>query len=161
MSMRKRAAGRLLPAGNVALSVRQPWAWAIAAGLKDVENRSWPTSYRGPLLIHASRKPFPGGIAELRRMGIDVPTDELVFGAYVARVQLVDCVTDADSEWAIRGMYHFVLERAHRFAYPVEARGRLGLFDPHKLGRVEKRRMTMHDTEGWARFVRGLGPVSD
>jgi hypothetical protein len=30
-----------------ALSVRQPWAWLIVNGYKDVENRSWTTHYRG------------------------------------------------------------------------------------------------------------------
>ena len=36
------------------LSILQPWAWAIIHGGKDVENRTWRTAYRGPLLIHAS-----------------------------------------------------------------------------------------------------------
>ena len=30
------------------LSIRQPWAWAIIHAGKDIENRCWPTSYRGP-----------------------------------------------------------------------------------------------------------------
>lgn len=33
------------------LSVRQPWAWALVDGWKDVENRSWRTAYRGPIAI--------------------------------------------------------------------------------------------------------------
>ncbi|MGK0735926.1 ASCH domain-containing protein [Yokenella regensburgei] len=37
-----------------ALSIRQPWAWLIVNGFKDIENRSWHTKYRGPVLIHAS-----------------------------------------------------------------------------------------------------------
>src|SRR5688572_4676832 len=37
-----------------ALSLRQPWAWAVVHGGKRVENRGWTTDYRGPLLIHAS-----------------------------------------------------------------------------------------------------------
>ena len=40
-----------------ALSVRQPWAWAIAAAGKDVENRTWRTDYRGLIAIHASARP--------------------------------------------------------------------------------------------------------
>lgn len=36
------------------LSVRQPWAWLIVRGIKDVENRSWRTNYRGRLYIHAA-----------------------------------------------------------------------------------------------------------
>lgn len=38
----------------MALSVRQPWASLIVAGIKRVENRTWTTDYRGPLLVHAS-----------------------------------------------------------------------------------------------------------
>ena len=34
-----------------ALSVRQPWAGLIAAGLKTIEVRPRPTHYRGDLLI--------------------------------------------------------------------------------------------------------------
>jgi len=37
-----------------ALSLRQPWAWLVTNGSKDIENRSWHTNHRGPLLIHAS-----------------------------------------------------------------------------------------------------------
>ncbi|MCP4687042.1 MAG: ASCH domain-containing protein, partial [Desulfobacterales bacterium] len=39
-----------------ALSIRQPWAWLIANGYKDIENRSWRTSFRGEFLIHAGKK---------------------------------------------------------------------------------------------------------
>jgi hypothetical protein len=39
-----------------AISIRQPWAWLIVNGFKDVENRSWKTKYRGPVLVHAGRK---------------------------------------------------------------------------------------------------------
>jgi hypothetical protein len=38
----------------VALSLRQPWAWAVLHLGKVIENRKWCTDYRGPLLIHAS-----------------------------------------------------------------------------------------------------------
>jgi hypothetical protein len=36
------------------LAVRQPYAWAIMAGAKDIENRSWTTDYRGPIVLQAS-----------------------------------------------------------------------------------------------------------
>ena len=36
------------------LSIRQPWAWAVCSGAKDIENRTWATEYRGPLAIQAS-----------------------------------------------------------------------------------------------------------
>lgn len=37
------------------LSIRQPWAWLILNYGKDIENRTWTTDYRGPLLIHAGK----------------------------------------------------------------------------------------------------------
>jgi hypothetical protein len=39
----------------VAISVKQPWAALIVAGLKTIEVRSWPTRRRGPVLIHAGK----------------------------------------------------------------------------------------------------------
>jgi hypothetical protein len=39
-----------------ALSLWQPWASAIACGAKRIETRSWATSYRGPIAIHAAKK---------------------------------------------------------------------------------------------------------
>lgn len=40
-----------------ALSIRQPWAWLILHAGKDVENRTWASRYRGPLLVHAGKRP--------------------------------------------------------------------------------------------------------
>lgn len=39
----------------LALSIRQPWLWAILKAGKRIENRKWKTSYRGPLLLHAAK----------------------------------------------------------------------------------------------------------
>jgi hypothetical protein len=48
--------GRPSPTGCAMkiLSIRQPWASLIVAGVKDVENRTWPMRYRGRVLIHSS-----------------------------------------------------------------------------------------------------------
>ena len=43
---------------NKVLSVKQPYATFICAGIKDIENRTWKTDYRGKLLIHASGTAF-------------------------------------------------------------------------------------------------------
>jgi hypothetical protein len=43
------------PPEMLALSIKQPWSWLIVFGHKDIENRSWPTRYRGRFLIHAGR----------------------------------------------------------------------------------------------------------
>src|SRR3990167_9411398 len=54
-----RSVSRRHPAGDrepmKALSIRQPWAWLILHAGKDIENRGWPTSFRGRFLIHASK----------------------------------------------------------------------------------------------------------
>ena len=39
----------------LALSIRQPWAWLIVHGWKDIENRTWRTRVRGRFLIHAAK----------------------------------------------------------------------------------------------------------
>ena len=36
------------------LAIRQPWAWAIVIGAKDIENRAWSTDHRGLFVIQAS-----------------------------------------------------------------------------------------------------------
>lgn len=38
-----------------AVSVTQPWASLLAAGIKRIETRSWATRYRGPIAIHAAK----------------------------------------------------------------------------------------------------------
>ena len=50
---------------TVALSIRQPWAWLIVNGHKPVENRTWSTSYRGELLIHAGKAFDAEGLASV------------------------------------------------------------------------------------------------
>jgi hypothetical protein len=40
---------------SVAISIRQPWAALLVAGLKTIEVRKWPTRRRGPVLIHAAK----------------------------------------------------------------------------------------------------------
>ena len=47
------------------MSLHQPYAQLIAEGAKRIETRSWNTSYRGPLAIHASKGLPPGGVDAL------------------------------------------------------------------------------------------------
>ena len=72
-----------------AITIRQPWAWAILAGHKGVENRGWSTSYRGPLLVHAGLKVDRAGYSVLERIGVQVPQD-LPSGVILGVVDLVD-----------------------------------------------------------------------
>jgi patatin-like phospholipase/ASCH domain-containing protein len=65
------------------LSIRQPWASLIISGVKDVENRTWPTRYRGPVLIHASLRVDDTSSEDIeRRFGVRLPA-ELPLGGIV------------------------------------------------------------------------------
>ena len=113
------------------LTVRQPWAWAIIHGGKDVENRSWPTKHRGALLIHAGSAFERDGYETVKRLAArpPPPADEFVHGAIIGVAELVDCVRDSNSEWAVPGQWHWCL----RSQGPVESfpcSGKLGLWRP-------------------------------
>jgi hypothetical protein len=110
-----------------ALSVRQPWAWAIVAGWKPIENRTWQTNHRGLLLIHAGLQYDRAGFEFLESHAINTP-DDLLRGGIVGRVQLIDITTDHPSTWAQPGCFHWVL------ADPIQTpfrpmRGQLKLFE--------------------------------
>ncbi|WP_193188849.1 ASCH domain-containing protein [Nisaea sediminum] len=116
-----------------ALTIHQPWADAIAYGHKPVENRSWPTSYRGPLLIHAGLTWSDDGAAFIRRMLPAADAEALITaalkrrGGYVGRAILSDCVRNFLSPWFV-GPRGFVLTNAEAFPAAVPARGHQGLF---------------------------------
>lgn len=140
-----------------ALTVQQPWAWAIIHGGKDVENRTQAWTYRGPLAIHAGNRISDRGIqtvpsiigAESLLLGADLAREVMlaesqVRGAIIGLVDLVD-VHDAavgccESWWAElsyaehggktrRDIVHLVLEDP-RPIEPIPCRGRLGLWTP-------------------------------
>lgn len=113
-----------------ALSVRQPFAYAIFRLNKDIENRRWPTKHRGPLLIHASKTWDEAGYNFLTyRFDEFVPSKEHhAFGAIIGQVHLIDCVDQSDSRWFF-GDYGFELEDPEEFKKPIPYRGQLGLFE--------------------------------
>ena len=108
-----------------AITVHQPWAWLIVHGGKTIENRTWPTRYRGPLLIHASARRSPLELETAliwvqRNVGDDVarrvppafPVPRLQFGAFVGVVDLVDVRPAAAHEadrWHMPGYWGWVL----------------------------------------------------
>jgi hypothetical protein len=110
-----------------ALTVRQPWAWAIAHAGKNIENRDWFTHYRGPIAIHAGLG--RDDLGELPR-GVRKPDErDLVAGAIVAMADLVDIVESARSKW-FKGSYGWVLANVKPLKKPVSCKGRLGLWEP-------------------------------
>ena len=114
----------------LALTVRQPWAWAIIHAGKDVENRSWPTEYRGPLAIHAATKLWRGGGVQIRVLaGLNVPADdELIRGAVIGIVDVVGCIRNSHSQWAFGDQWHWELANPRALPESIPLRGQPGLF---------------------------------
>jgi len=118
-----------------ALSIRQPWAALILDARKPVENRTWPTSYRGPLAVHAGKTADHRAASALRHhFGIrHIPrADERGFLGVVDLVDVHHSGTCRDrcSEWAEPGCWHWSLTRPRRLTRPIPGSGRLGLFTP-------------------------------
>jgi hypothetical protein len=111
---------------NKAISIRQPWAWAILHAGKDIENRSWYTPVRGRVWIHAGKKIDKDDIVYIEsRFGIEVPRD-LPTGGIVGSVEIVDCVAISESPWFF-GKFGFVLKDPRPCAF-VPCNGQLGFF---------------------------------
>lgn len=120
-----------------ALSIRQPWAWLIVNGYKDIENRDWPTKVRGPVLIHAS-----GGMTKIEyetaadfadTIGVKVPAfHELQRGGIVGQAEIIDCVSESASPWFF-GKYGFVIANAKKIDFSP-LRGNLGFFEAGAQG---------------------------
>lgn len=112
------------------VTIHQPWAWAIVEGYKDIENRTWPTKYRGKLLIHAgnSKQSLKPATEFMKKHNIIVPSN-LVYGSIIGEVELVYCVRNSDGIWAIDDHWHWVLRNAIKYDIPIPCKGQLGLFD--------------------------------
>lgn len=127
-----------------AVTVQQPWAWAIVHGGKDVENRTQAWSYRGPLAIHAGKRLSERGCnvipsiidAEAVPGVMDAYTRaELVYGAIIGTVELVEVHPAhegcCESWWGEQGPRHHHLVLADpRPLEPIPCRGALGLWTP-------------------------------
>lgn len=138
-----------------AITVRQPWAWAIMHGGKDVENRTRNIagSYRGPLVIHAGLAEFEKHNMASRALrkahGGEVPT-VLDFGAALGVVDLIDthaapCCPgrmivvvrytrawndpETCSPWAEPNSHHLTLANPRPFPEPIPYKGALGLWN--------------------------------
>jgi hypothetical protein len=112
-----------------ALSIRQPWAWLIVAGHKDIENRSWATNYRGPLLIHAGRALARMPIEKIeKRYRVKVPRDQLLRGGIVGQVELADIVENHKSRWFTGEGFAWVLKNPRPVLFR-KITGQLRLFD--------------------------------
>jgi len=128
-----------------ALSIRQPWAWAIVHAGKDTENRDWPTKYRGPVAIHASKgmgkdeyemaahfitttlgsAPSQEWLSQWH--GVCAAPYRLDRGGIVGVADIVDCQPQSDSPWFF-GKYGFLIRNARPVEF-IPVKGALGFFD--------------------------------
>jgi activating signal cointegrator 1 len=135
-----------------AISLHQPWAIAVAIGLKKYETRSWSTRHRGSIAIHAAQAKTDAQrdvfeqwlrIRELRdafEAAHRLDFEMMPFGKVIAIAE-IDEVIPAESlrfdrndpqQWLGdfslgRYAWHFKSVRKLRKIYPV--RGRQGLFN--------------------------------
>jgi hypothetical protein len=106
----------------------------IVHGWKDIENRDWPTRFRGRFLVHASKGMTrdeyndAAWTALTIRDLIGLPSfDAIERGGIVGSVEIADCVEESDSEWFF-GRFGFVL-RAPEVLPFRPYRGQLGFFE--------------------------------
>lgn len=135
-----------------ALSLWQPHALAIGVGLKAYETRGWATDYRGPIAVHAAKRPWTDEgpwHTEARRILQEYvakhgPTP-WSFGAVVCTADLVSCVRTIELRGRIlpehefwgdfsdgedgRGRYAFKLENVKMLDRPFYCRGMQGWFE--------------------------------
>ncbi len=135
-----------------ALSLRQPWAWAVVHGGKTIESRRWTTRFRGPFLIHAAKGMTRTEYLEATDFILDakglrwdsdfVPMGStLERGGIIGRARLVDVVPPcvpvefvggecacARAPWHMGRQYGFVLEDVEPLPF-FACRGELGFFE--------------------------------
>lgn len=121
-----------------AITIKQPWASLIVHGIKDIENRTWRTNFRGRVLIHSSAK---GDIAKFgclqpnqRLKVLNTPMscidfNDLPFGSIIGSVEIVDCVQNYPSIWADKGVYNWILANPVLFPEPISAKGKLSFWE--------------------------------
>lgn len=125
------------------LSVHQPWAWAICAGLKRIENRTWTTNYRGLVCIHAAAA--KERLAKFVRQVGDgrVPPLAQITGAIVGVTELTGVVElneSLESDASAIGPICWIFERGRLLAEPVPCKGKTSLFfaSPEDSTKVEE-----------------------
>lgn len=124
----------------ITLSIRQPWAYLIVHAGKDVENREWPTRFRGRILIHAGKAMTRGDYQACCIFCSGLPDGAMPkdfrfpsfeelrsqCGGIVGEMNIVDCVQQSESPW-FNGPFGFVIDGAkEREFFPCK--GMLGFF---------------------------------
>lgn len=115
-----------------ALTIRQPWAYFIVHGGKDVENRSWHTKFRGRFLVHAAkgmtRPEYNQATWLAGPLGVAIPPfEDLQRGGIIGSVELVDSLDSSVSPWYM-GQKAFVLRDAKPLPF-TPYKGQLNFFE--------------------------------
>lgn len=120
-----------------ALAIRQPWAFAIMHGGKDIKNRNWATRVRGTIAVHASASMSVAEVMDfkyyleennLRGHWLDgVNSKDLPLGGIVGVVDIIGCTINSDSPWFM-GEFGFMLANPRPIPI-IRCKGRLGFFD--------------------------------
>jgi len=109
----------------ITISVKQPWAYLLCAGIKDIENRTWrlPEKHKGKrVLIHASTK-WDDRHRNMSHLftndqweAMDENTRRIMAGgvldtsAIIGSVVFTDCVINHQSVWAEKTQFYVELE---------------------------------------------------
>jgi hypothetical protein len=120
-----------------ALSIRQPWAWLIVNGGKDIENRGWNTSFRGQFLIHAAkgmtRDEYDDALDFADEVTVGRPRapayEALDRGGIVGVARLVDVLSPKGQRygWHVPGQFGFVLRDVRPLPF-LPCKGALGFW---------------------------------
>lgn len=125
------------------ISLTEPFATIIKNGYKKIETRSWKTSYRGELYIHASSTKIPKKWKENKDL-MALAEPNLSYGKIICKCQLVDCIEmtkeniekikkENPTEYLCgiyeEGRYAWILENTKPLETPIEAKGHLGIWN--------------------------------
>ena len=129
-----------------ALSIKQPWASLIAYGIKNIENRTWKTKFRGKIYIHSSAKfafrDFDGMLDDNQLKLAKELNCVLHTSAIIGEVDIIDCVINHSSIWAEESefnlgfeddkiIYNWVLANPVLYEKPIlNVKGKLSFWEP-------------------------------
>lgn len=126
------------------LSLTEPCATLIKENIKKVETRSWKTSYRGELYIHASSTKIPKEWKEDKEFMELVKETTLNYGNIICKCNLVDCIymtkeyvenmkNNTHQEYLCgkyeEGRYAWILENVEVLDNPIKTKGHLSIWN--------------------------------
>jgi len=125
-----------------ALGIRQPWAWLICAGYKDIENRNFDAPRVGRIYVHAGKKPDMAGawalwgnsrlldlLDDVAKIQIPNLTTFWDTSAIIGEVEIKYVTTHSKSPW-FAGPIGYVLANPVLYETPIPCKGKLGFFEP-------------------------------